>query len=254
MGANGITNPCDLVPTNKRLKELESEFLQSNACICEGLKWVGFHMPVTHMDFGKTIACICARESEITSKKDLLVQLSNLNEKKYFKDYNVSINPNCEKGYLASLEWSRGEGTSMLVLYGQTGVGKTHLAIASGWTSMELGNPVLFYSASELIRKLQSKVQDGGLNRLIDEIKSSQNLIIDDLGREYTTGWTTSVFHEIIDYRYNNQNHLRTLITTNHSLEELEKIVGTPIVSRLTDHVVSTLIVMDGKDVRGSKR
>ena len=77
---------------------------------------------------------------------------------------------------------------------------------------------------------------------------------LDDLGREYSTDWTTAIFHEIIDYRYNNNNNLQTLITTNHSLTELETILGLPVVSRLTDFTASTVVIMDGEDVRNRKR
>ena len=153
-----------------------------------------------------------------------------------------------------AIKWVNEQITPILVLYGQTGVGKTHLAVASGWAKIGLGKPVLFYTATELIRDLQSGVSKGNLDEIIDNVKSAQNLILDDLGREYTSGWTTAIFHEIIDYRYNKQINLNTLITTNHSLEELEKILGVPVVSRLTDFTASSVVIMDGDDVRLKKR
>jgi len=253
-GANGLQLPCDLVPLTTRLSDLESKFLRSNQCTCEGLQWVGFHLPTQHDDFGKSVPCICIRETELSSRKEILVRLSRLHEKKSFTDFDLSKNPKCKEGHDTSLDWAKGNGTPIVCLYGQTGVGKTHLAIASAWVTLGLGTPVLFYSSSELIRNLQSAVKNGNLDTLIAQVKHAQNLVLDDLGREYTTGWTTAVFHEIIDYRYNNNLDLRTLITTNHSLDELEKIVGKPIVSRLTDHMVSSLVVMDGVDVRSKKR
>jgi DNA replication protein DnaC len=254
VGANGMKLPCDLVPHTTRITELESKFLRENKCTCEGLEWVGFHFPITHMDFGQVVKCICSRTSSVSTRKEILVKMSNLHEKKTFTDFNLSLNPNCKDAHDMCLEWSRGEGTSMLTLYGRTGVGKTHLAIASAWVTLGMEKPVLFYSSSELIRDLQRAVGDGELDTLVSQVKSAQNLVLDDLGREYTTGWTTAIFHEIIDYRYNNNINLRTLITTNHSLEELEKIVGKPIVSRLTDHMVSSLAIMDGVDVRSVER
>lgn len=253
-GANGLQQPCDLVPFSQRLSDLESKLLQSNQCVCEGLEWVGFHFPNTHDDFGKYVKCICARESQTSTRKEILVSMSKLHEKKTFSDFDLKLNPKCKEGKELTLEWAQGLGTPMLCLYGQTGVGKTHLAIASGWVVIGLGTPVLFYSSAELIRDLQTGVKDGTLNNTINQVKSAQTLILDDLGREYTSSWTTAIFHEIIDHRYNNNTNLRTLITTNHSLDELEKIVGKPIVSRLTDHMVSSLVVMDGADVRSKKR
>ena len=249
-----LPNPCDSVPHDVRISELTSKFLQKGVCTCEGLEYVGFHFPVQHPDFGKLARCICVRESQTQSKKDFLVKSSRLTENKNFSDFKIKLNPNCKEGYDMAFEWAQGRNTPMVMLYGQTGVGKTHLAVAASWVKIGLGKPVLFYSAAELVRKMQSGVNDGTLDETISSVKSAQNLVLDDLGREYTTNWTTAIFHEIIDYRYNNRNNINTFITTNHSLSELETILGVPVVSRLTDHVASSVVIMDGQDVRNKDR
>ena len=253
-GDNGLPIPCDLVPLDKRIHELKSEYYRKNVCSCEGLEWITFHFPVEHQDFGKYARCLCSLESETSSKKEILVKASNLHENKTFADFDVKLNPQCEKGLDIAKKWVTDEATPIVMLYGQTGVGKTHLAIASAWSKIGLGKPTLFYTSTELIRDLQSGVKTGKLDEIIGNVKSAQKLILDDLGREYTSGWTTAIFHEIIDYRYNNKNDLNTFITTNHSLDELEKILGLPVVSRLTDHIASSVVIMDGDDVRLKKR
>ena len=251
---NGLPIQCDLVPLDKRIHELKSEYYRKNVCSCEGLEWITFHFPIEHQDFGKYARCLCSLESETSSKKEILVKASNLHENKTFADFDVKLNPQCEKGLDIAKKWVTDEATPIVMLYGQTGVGKTHLAIASAWSKIGLGKPTLFYTSTELIRDLQSGVKTGKLDEIIGNVKSAQNLILDDLGREYTSGWTTAIFHEIIDYRYNNKNDLNTFITTNHSLDELEKILGLPVVSRLTDHIASSVVIMDGDDVRLKKR
>tara|TARA_X000001382_G_scaffold125722_2_gene111497 strand:- start:446 stop:1030 length:585 start_codon:yes stop_codon:yes gene_type:complete len=193
-------------------------------------------------------------ESTTASRKEILVKASNLHDRKMFEDYDTNLNPECKEGLDMAIKWVNEKITPILMLYGQTGVGKTHLAVASGWAKIGLGKPVLFYTATELIRELQSGVSKGNLDKIIDNVKSAQNLILDDLGREYTSGWTTAIFHEIIDYRYNKHVSLNTLITTNHSLTELEKILGIPVVSRLKDFTASSVVIMDGDDVRLKKR
>lgn len=254
IGVHGMNKPCDLVPLNKRLHDLERSFLQGGSCTCEGLRWVGFHFPVQHPDFGRSVACLCARETETQSRKDILIKASRLLDKKTFSEYDLKLNPKCGTGYKTAQKWAQGNSTPTVLLYGQTGVGKTHLAVASGWVKVGLGESVLFYSSAELVRELQAGIKNGTLDKTINRAKSAQNLILDDLGREYSTDWTTAIFHEIIDYRYNNNNNLQTLITTNHSLTELETILGLPVVSRLTDFTASTVVIMDGEDVRNRKR
>lgn len=253
-GANGLQQPCDLVPLDKRLPQLKTEFYKRNVCTCEGLEYVSFHLPITHQDFGKVVPCLCTISSQTQSRKEILVKASNLNERKLFEDFDVSLNPDCKHGLETSKKWVTETSTPMVILYGQAGVGKTHLAVASAWGKLGMGKPTLFYTASELIRELQSGVASHELENIIGKVKSAQNLILDDLGREYSTDWTSAIFHEIIDYRYNNSISLNTLITTNHSFTELEKIIGVPAVSRFTDIVSSTVVIMDGKDVRMAKR
>jgi DNA replication protein DnaC len=254
VGDTGLTVPCNLVPLDKRINELKSEFYKRNVCNCEGLEYISFHFPNEHPDFGKYARCLCALESTTASRKEILVKASNLHDRKMFEDYDTNLNPECKEGLDMAIKWVNEKITPILMLYGQTGVGKTHLAVASGWAKIGLGKPVLFYTATELIRELQSGVSKGNLDKIIDNVKSAQNLILDDLGREYTSGWTTAIFHEIIDYRYNKHVSLNTLITTNHSLTELEKILGIPVVSRLKDFTASSVVIMDGDDVRLKKR
>tara|TARA_R100000458_G_C8269225_1_gene244010 strand:+ start:428 stop:1276 length:849 start_codon:yes stop_codon:yes gene_type:complete len=250
-GNNGLNNPCDSVSTDTRLPELERNFLAKGVCGCEGLQWVGFHFPPLHPDFGKAIQCVCSSQGTADNRKEILVRASNLNEfeKKQFSDYHLSWNTGCKYGYEQSIAWTQGENEQFLTLYGATGVGKTHLALASAWGVIGRGDPILFYQSSDLIREMQKSIKVGELELIVNQVKSIPNLVIDDLGREYTTDWTTSIFHEIIDHRYRN-HQLRTLVTTNHSLEELNDIVGVPVVSRLTDSSRGNLVVMDGTDVR----
>ena len=185
---------------------------------------------------------------EQRNRRLLYFKIAEMPTEKRFKDYDIKLNPKTKEGFEACYEWSALEGEPFLTLYGKVGVGKTHLAIASGYRLIEDKlQPLRFFSSSELIRQIQNNM-NANTSSLVDQIKKSPILILDDLGREYSTPWTESVYHEIIDYRYSNE--MRTLVTTNHSIPELEKIVGVPVVSRLKDSNIGRFIVMDGKDIR----
>ena len=232
-----------------RLSQLKKSLDKEGVCVCEGQKWVGFKFPVGHDDFGRLTPCVCSDSTE--NRKQILVKASRLPEEKGFSDYWVSWNSGCNRGYEKCIDWSQGEDEPFVTLIGNTGVGKTHLAIASGWALIGRGLPVLFYQSSDLMHDLQNGMgrEDRDFERRLNQVKQCQNLILDDVGREYSTDWTLSILHELIDYRYSNAS-LRTLITTNHSLAELRSIIGEPAVSRLTDSYHGTLVVMDGRDIR----
>ena len=169
-------------------------------------------------------------------------------EDKIFIDFEPKWNIGTEDALRIAQGWGAGTGNTFLTLYGTTGVGKTHLATACALSIIERYQPVIFYRSADLVRELQGKINSNLLDSTLHDIKNIENLVIDDLGREYSTEWTLSILHEIIDYRYSND--LRTLITTNHSLEELKVIVGNPVVSRLVDSSSGNLVVMDGTDIR----
>ena len=73
----------------------------------------------------------------------------------------------------------------------------------------------------------------------------ADNLVIDDLGREYQTMFWVDRLHRIIDYR--SDRTLPTMVTSNHTVAELEEMFDAPLVSRLRQ---GELRVITGADRR----
>lgn len=68
------------------------------------------------------------------------------------------------------------------VFHGQTGRGKTHLAIAVGLACVNAGLEARFFTAAELVLSLTRANREHRLERLMKDIAKSQLLIIDELG------------------------------------------------------------------------
>ena len=111
-----------------------------------------------------------------------------------------------------------GEG---LYIEGPCGTGKTHLAAAIALALIELEYRVVLKTADDLFRDIKRTfdVNDGEEYKLLDKYKTCDLLVIDDLGKEQATDWTTAILYAIINERYERQRPV--IITTNFNEETL---------------------------------
>lgn len=126
---------------------------------------------------------------------------------------------------------------SCLILAGNPGTGKTHLAVAIALRAMEQGRQAIFRLVSSMLDEIQSAIRtNGDYDGLMHSFKTVPCLVLDDLGHENMTAARASYLHQIIDYRY--VKGLQTIVTTNaRTPDELCNWSGrefiAPIISRL---------------------
>lgn len=85
---------------------------------------------------------------------------------------------------------------------------------------------------------------------LFEEMMKVELLVIDDIGLENTTAWLNEQVYIVINHRY---EHLKpVIITSNQSLEDLEKIHKPQVCSRLKQ--MCKIIQFSGEDLRESMR
>lgn len=84
------------------------------------------------------------------------------------------------RGQLESLEFV--ERAEDLVLYGDVGCGKTHLAIAIGVLACRRMIPVMFFTASSLVMRLRKAKDENRLDQELKAIGRAGLVIIDELG------------------------------------------------------------------------
>jgi len=144
-----------------------------------------------------------------------------------------------------------------LVLVGNTGCGKTHLAVAVIRYLTEVNNigsaAINFIPIPELLLKIRSSFQEGSAlseSELIDKFTWSPLLVLDDLGAEKTTEYSITTLGLIIDrrLRYNRQ----VLITTNLTLAEIEEKLSARIASRLSEMNIVKITMPDYRKRRNS--
>ena len=122
--------------------------------------------------------------------------------------------------------------TSDMIFMGKTGSGKTHLAISC---LKEIHTErARFITAPELLLEIRASFnggQKGTEQEIIERYCSCPVLVLDDLGAEKSSDYSITTLYLIIDRRM--RNCKRTIITTNLTLEEIEKNLDARIASRL---------------------
>lgn len=177
-------------------------------------------------------------------------RLPDLFRKKTFENFVVS--PGTNDAFLKA-QTVAAEGEKGIVLAGPPGVGKSHLAAAVMNARIEQTDEAIFCTVPELladIRRAMNSQQE--TTELIELVKESKLLILDDLGAERVTEWVAEQLFVIINARVMREK--LTVITTNYQKPSdlIEKlggdIQGKRIVSRIFE--LCQWVNMNGEDYR----
>ena len=110
-----------------------------------------------------------------------------------------------------------------LYLYGDFGVGKSFMVAALAHDlSEKLGVSSTLLHYPSFVIDVKNAISDGNVKTLVDEIKLSEVLILDDIGAEQSTAWVRDEILQVI-LQYRMQENLPTFFTSNFNFEDLEK-------------------------------
>jgi DNA replication protein DnaC len=137
-----------------------------------------------------------------------------------------------------------------VVLVGNSGTGKTHLATALGMEACSQGKRVAFYTAAELVNLLLEAQAQYRLSRVEHKLNRLDLLIVDELGYLALDENGVKLLFSVFAARYERR---ATVVTTNLPFEQWETIFGDPamtaaLVDRLTHHC--HLLEMSGDSYR----
>ena len=161
---------------------------------------------------------------------------------------NIKKSVETVKKFIDTFDTNRGN----LLIYGNTGVGKTFLCNCIARELINSGHSVIYQTAYELFDLLgKHKFSDD--DDMADEkyacIFDCDLLIIDDLGAELSNSFTTSELYRIINERI--LRHKSVIISTNLSLDLIRDIYSERILSRIIKDY--TLVRIFGEDIRFKK-
>lgn len=216
--------------------------------ICEDKQWLRFEVSPDNPNFGRLIPCECLEKERRERDSRELAQMSNLAAfgNKTFGTFNPRLK-GTRDAYKAARAYAH-DPQGWMLLHGNCGVGKTHLAAAIANHCMNAHSmSVYFRVVPDLLDQLRATFdpESGlGYDERFTQIRNCQLLVLDDLGTENTTSWATEKLYQLINHRYNEQ--LPTVITTNQDFKAIDR----RILSRILDTHLTQYIFISTEDFR----
>ncbi len=189
-------------------------------------QWQSFERQATQQGwtYGQFLQALCELEQQrCTSRVERYLKESGLPRTKSLASFDFTCCPSVNQAQVLTLaqdsSWlQRGEN---LLLFGPSGVGKTHLASGVSRSLIELGIRVKFTCATILVQQLQQAKADLQLPHLLAKLDKYELLVIDDLGYVKKSEAETSVLFELIAHRYEIRS---LLITANQTFSDWDTI------------------------------
>jgi len=160
---------------------------------------------------------------------DQRVRRANFEHRKTLEDFDFHFNPEIPKQKVLDLATCTFiERNHNVLLLGQTGVGKSHIAQAIGHRACRAGHATLYVEANDLLKQLRAARADNSYDRKMARLTGVRLLVIDDLGLRPLADHEPIDLYELIRLRYERGS---TIITSNRDTDELAELFGDPLLA-----------------------
>ena len=170
---------------------------------------------------------------------------------KRIHDFNFDFQPKIKKSEIQDLVTLRFLDTCDNVLFiGNSGVGKTHLAVSIRLECVDRGLSCLFITSTELVNRLIRAHKRGTSDTMLKKYAGYSVLIIDEISYLPFSKEGSNLLFQLVNMHYERKS---TIITTNIPLSQWSEIFGNKkLTNALLDRLVhhSKIIQITGPSYR----
>jgi len=180
-----------------------------------------------------------------------MVKVAGFPHFKEMKDFDFEFQPKINKQQFLDFKSLRFlESNSNIILIGNSGVGKTHLATSIGIAAAKKRVSTYFIKCQDLIDQLKKAHLENKLDSRIKHFSKYKLLIIDEIGYLPIGELEAKMFFQLIDKRYEKKS---TIITSNITLSDwseifVDNMLASAILDRLVHH--SSIVNILGNSYR----
>lgn len=153
-------------------------------------------------------------------------------------------------GYVKRFDRVMDEGIGLLLI-GQVGTGKTHLASAMVSAALAQGRTAKICTAMQLLRAIRDTYHSSSVittTQVINDLSETDLLVIDDVGVQRKTDDEFVQTYEVINARYGEMKP--TILTSNLTITQMTEYLGKQPIDRMRERGGEVLI-FDWESHRG---
>ena len=214
---------------------------QARQCAAEGVDHVRYLVRLTELE-------LIDRERRMVERR---IRMAKFPAVKSLDSFDFKAMPSLNK--MMVLELARCEYIERrenVIALGNSGTGKTHIALGLGLAACQKGLTVGFITAAALVHELIEARDEKRLLRFQKQLTKYKLLIIDELGFVPLSKTGAELLFEVFSQRYEGGS---TLVTSNLPFDEWTEVFGSErltgaLLDRLTHHV--HILEMNGDSYR----
>jgi len=210
-------------------------------CAAEGVDHTGYLLRLSELE-------LLDRERRLIERR---IRQARFPAVKSLDSFDFAAIPSLNK--LLVLELARGSYVARrenVIALGNSGTGKTHVALGLGLAACQKGLSVGFTTAAALVHELLEARDERRLLRLQKQLAGYQLLIVDELGYVPLSPSGAELLFEVFSQRYERG---AVIVTSNLPFDEWTSVFGSErltgaLLDRLTHHV--HILEMNGESYR----